>query len=531
MSSRSQFKKGKKLGKGTYGIVYSAISPKGGRSAIKYNLKSVDYDFANCVRELNVNNRLSRHPHVIPLNRINEGEPFRDPMSPLKDPHSARDKIHFIYPLATCNLKTFIDKNGRDMPLSQIRNFMTELLLAVQYVHGKGFLHRDIKSENIMILNDEDGIPRIRLGDFGLSKPFNRFESNTPNVATCIFRAPEIVLGQVRYGTASDMWSVGCVFYELVALHSFIDVSKDDNRLILRKIVASLPYEVSKDLISKLDSSKSFRHVKIPSRSKKSMRDFFMLTVTAVNEIDDSGGWQNFCDFMLGLLQFDPGLRSSARQALQNPFFDVNRRYIEDVDTRFPSQARIYPICRTVTSVERKWFLCSAFAVYRARSNYIWYSHRILFHSIAFMDRALLHLITKREPSSGDDGDVPSLSRERVELYYTVALYFSIKYFNSLQPAVTVDMVATPAHCSDANMMIMEQFEEYLIRDILRYDFYHKTLYDVYADRQEPNDDDIATILVFIINNLHRDKTAEESFSLWNESKDKYEKYAALASS
>ena len=525
MSRQHRFTKNKKVGSGTYGIVYSATSPGGRKSAIKYNLKSEGFDFACCLREMNINHRLGCHPHIVPLTRINEGEPFSGPRSPIVEPYTRRDKIHFVYPLAVGDLKNFINDNGSKLTVDEMRQFMTEILLSVEYIHGKGFIHRDIKPENILVINDENGIPRLKLGDFGLSKPFNRYENQTPNVMTSWFRPPEVVLGSTSYDQSSDMWSVGCTFYEIVSGYSLIETEEDDNKLLIKEIVNRLPYVVSKTLISSLDTKKRFRNLKIPEK-RKSLRDFFKLTTEGVNVFERYGGWQNFCDLMIGLLQADPSLRLTATDALKSPFLNKSSKYIEGIRSLFPCVPRNYPKVSISSGIERRWVMCVSLGIFRSRNHYRWYSHRILFQSISIMDRALrvIELQNKERTSSVSESDLSetTLSKDLTELYYFVALYMAIKYFSTLQEPISLSDITTTERCTKDNLRIMEKFEENLIKNILRYDIYHSTVYDFQAQQERVSDEDAYGILVFIINGHHAGTSVSEAHSTWKRNKKRY---------
>lgn len=75
-------------------------------------------------------------------------------------------------------------------------------------------MHRDIKPSNLLIGEDNK---TIKLADFGLARTFGLpLKTYTHEVVTLWYRAPEILLGAKIYSTAIDMWSLGCIFYELV---------------------------------------------------------------------------------------------------------------------------------------------------------------------------------------------------------------------------------------------------------------------------------------------------------------------------
>ena len=73
-------------------------------------------------------------------------------------------------------------------------------------------MHRDLKPQNLLI--DKNG--NIKLADFGLARAFGvPIRTLTHEVLTLWYRAPEILLGQKEYSTPVDIWSIGCIFFEL----------------------------------------------------------------------------------------------------------------------------------------------------------------------------------------------------------------------------------------------------------------------------------------------------------------------------
>ena len=94
-----------------------------------------------------------------------------------------------------------------------IKSFLYQLLKGVAYCHSKLVLHRDLKPQNLLISRQG----QLKIADFGLARPFGApVRSYSPEVVTLWYRSPDILLGSKFYSTSIDMWSIGCIFAEMV---------------------------------------------------------------------------------------------------------------------------------------------------------------------------------------------------------------------------------------------------------------------------------------------------------------------------
>eukprot|EP01068_Selenidium_serpulae_P012691 Selendium_serpulae@DN5864_c0_g1_i1.p1 len=212
------------LGKGTYGKVYKVANNRD-PSIIKA-LKMCKHDTidpldgvpSTTIREINALKEME-HPNIVSIDEI--------VCAGLDDP----TKLFFTMELCKGDLKqkmtTMIDKYhadivpGKPLPagyIKEVKLVVWQILNGVAYSHTHGIVHRDLKPANVMWSNDGS----IKIGDFGLAR-FTRGSLNagadgvcpqTGEVQTLWYRAPEVMMGDTKYGSNIDEWSVGAMMLE-----------------------------------------------------------------------------------------------------------------------------------------------------------------------------------------------------------------------------------------------------------------------------------------------------------------------------
>ena len=105
-------------------------------------------------------------------------------------------------------------KSGKHFSQYLVTNWILQMLLAVGFMHSNKIVHRDLKPQNLFV----DSEMNIKLGDFGVSKLLDYTAQNCQTSAgTPCYMAPEMV-DSIDYSYKADIWSLGCVIYEICAL-------------------------------------------------------------------------------------------------------------------------------------------------------------------------------------------------------------------------------------------------------------------------------------------------------------------------
>lgn len=126
--------------------------------------------------------------------------------------HTER-KLTLVFEYLDQDLKKYLDVCEGGLETPKVKSFLYQLLKGVAYCHFHRVLHRDLKPQNLLINREGD----LKLADFGLARAFGiPVRSYTHEVVTLWYRSPDVLLGSRKYSTPVDIWSIGCIFAEMV---------------------------------------------------------------------------------------------------------------------------------------------------------------------------------------------------------------------------------------------------------------------------------------------------------------------------
>jgi len=202
------------VGEGTFGVVSRARQRSSGRVVAIKKIRSRGLkngtDLAT-LREVMLLNEL-HCPYVIELTEV----------------YTHNSNLHLVFEFCEIDLEHVIKDKTMPLDAARIKGYLRDTLRGLGFCHSNWVIHRDLKPGNLLL--SAEGV--VKLADFGLARFFGSPNRKfTGQVVTRWYRPPELLFGAKFYGSSVDIWSVGCIFAELLLRAPLFPGSSDIDQL------------------------------------------------------------------------------------------------------------------------------------------------------------------------------------------------------------------------------------------------------------------------------------------------------------
>jgi len=228
----------------------------------------------------------------------------------LQPPHmDFFQEIYVVTELMQSDLHKII-VSPQPLTSDHVKVFLYQILRGLKYLHSARVLHRDIKPGNLLVNSN----CCLKICDFGLARIEEPDESRhlTQEVVTQYYRAPEILMGAKYYQSSVDIWSVGCIFAELLGRRILFQAQNPISQLDLITELLGTPSR--EDMKTACEGAKN--HLLRQAHKPPSMAALYTLSNQATHEA---------VHLLCRMLVFNPSKRITATDALAHPYLDEGR--------------------------------------------------------------------------------------------------------------------------------------------------------------------------------------------------------------
>mmetsp|Transcript_36892 Transcript_36892/g.59168 ORF Transcript_36892/g.59168 Transcript_36892/m.59168 type:complete len:406 (-) Transcript_36892:119-1336(-) len=285
------------LRQGAGGVVCSAEDEMTGQPVALKKIESIFEHITmtkRTLRELRIL-RLLQHENIVEIKNI-----F------IPGSIAEYEDIYVAYELMETDLATTL-KSSQPLSDDHCQFFLYQILRGIKYVHSAQVIHRDLKPRNLLVNSNCD----LKICDFGLARVHFSDKAGwmcpmTEYVCTRWYRAPEVLCSWTDYSSAIDIWSIGCIFAEL---------------LIRKPLYPGHNTQHQLDLIINLLGSPALEELmSIPNeKCRRFIQSLPPINATGIAAIfgEQSSSAQ---DFLANTLLWDPRSRMSSEDALQHEY-------------------------------------------------------------------------------------------------------------------------------------------------------------------------------------------------------------------
>ncbi|XP_030609701.1 uncharacterized protein LOC115797301 [Archocentrus centrarchus] len=316
------------VGEGSYGTVLKCRHRDTGRLvAIK---KFTDSDDDKMVKKI-------AHREIKLLRQLRH-----DNLVNLLEVWKRRRRWYLVFEFVDRTLLDDLEQNPSGLELNTCRQYLHQILRAAAFCHQQNIIHRDIKPENILI--SQEGV--VKLCDFGFARTVALTTEGgvyTDYVATRWYRAPELLVGDIKYSKPVDVWALGCVLLEMLTGQPLFPGDSDLDQIyqIIRCFGNLTTHH--QELFYR---NPVFSGVRLPECSGRValQQRFPTITPTAL-------------DLAQRCLEMDPERRAQCSELLEHPLFTQDSfhiRFLEELNAKIQKDHRENSTFPKITKNPRK---------------------------------------------------------------------------------------------------------------------------------------------------------------------------------
>ncbi|XP_036237799.1 cyclin-dependent kinase-like 2 isoform X2 [Molothrus aeneus] len=300
------------VGEGSYGMVTKCRNRESGQIvAVKKFLESEDDAAVRkiALREIKLLKQL-RHENLVNL----------------LDVCKRKKRWYLVFEFVDHTVLNDLEDSPNGLDFERVRKYLFQIMRAIAFCHSHNIIHRDIKPENILV--SQSGV--VKLCDFGFARPLaTSGEAYTDYVATRWYRAPELLVGDSKYGRPVDVWAVGSLITEMLTGEALFPGDSDIDQLYhITKCLGNL-IPRQQELFYK---NPLFAGMKLPEvKELESLEKRYPKLPAAALELAKE------------CLQIDPDKRPSCAQLLQGDFFNKDgfaERFTQELKQIIQKDAR-----------------------------------------------------------------------------------------------------------------------------------------------------------------------------------------------
>nr|XP_022917148.1 cyclin-dependent kinase-like 4 [Onthophagus taurus]XP_022917149.1 cyclin-dependent kinase-like 4 [Onthophagus taurus]XP_022917150.1 cyclin-dependent kinase-like 4 [Onthophagus taurus] len=282
------------VGEGSYGVVLKCKHKETDQIVAVKKFLETEEDAAvrrMALREIRMLKKL-RHENLVTMIEV-----FRH-----------RKRFYLVFEYLEGTLLDELEKMPSGLGDDRCRERIYQVTRAINFCHSNHIIHRDVKPENVLV----SSLGVVKLCDFGFARLISlNGEPCTEYVATRWYRAPELLVGEQQYGSAVDIWAIGCLFAEMMTGDPLFPGDSDIDQLYLIIKLIGKPCARHQSQMSKCSHLRSIMKSAMNETNGlyKKFSSWSLLTL----------------DFLVSCMRMDPISRPSSEELLKHNYFTHDR--------------------------------------------------------------------------------------------------------------------------------------------------------------------------------------------------------------